>query len=155
MNKQLRSVKTDFIFYLVISISLTLLFYLVYNSLDRISNSRHIIKVFSTLALPVPIAVLAVFITAGKPPQKREYTTRDVIFCMLIFIGLIFLTDFILVQYNHFSRVPFESKKLTPVFINTVLTYLYINNYLRAKNIYTSAILSGILMGLAVFIFLT
>jgi hypothetical protein len=150
----MRSIKTDFVFYLVISIALTLLCYLVYQSLGRIDNSRHLIKVFSTLALPVPASVLFVFITAGKPLVIKEYTRKDIIISMLLFTGIIFVTIFGLTQYNHFARIPFQSKKLTPIFINTVLMYLYINNYLRAKNIFISAILSGILLGLALFIFM-
>lgn len=149
----MRSVKTDIVFFLVTAIALTLLTYLVYNALGRIDNSRHFIKVFSTLALPVPLSFFMIFITAARPRIIKEATTKDIIIAALLFVVMIAVTFLLISQYNHFSRVRFQDRKLLPVLVNTLLTFAYINNYLTTKNVYWSGVLSGLLLGLALFIF--
>jgi hypothetical protein len=106
-----------------------------------------------TLLLPLPVSIFLAFISSSKKNTVKPQTKRDSILATFIFISTIILFLSIIYQFDRFGKVKFKDLRMIPIMLNTFITFAYSMNYLVVKNLKLSAILSGVLLGFALYIF--
>lgn len=146
--------KENIVFIVFLSIGLILLFYLVFDILSTINDYKVLVKMFMTLILPLPVAIYFAFIISSKGNIKRSISNKDISVAIIIFIVTTLIILFLIFQYDKNSKVPFNQLRILPLFITSLITFTYSVNYLMIKDLKLTGILSGLLLGFAIYFFL-
>lgn len=149
----MKSNRLDAVFFVFISIGVLLLFYLVYNVLTGIQEYKELIKLFSILTFPIPLSIFWAFVFAARKKERKEGTFQEIRKYIFIFIAIALLLPIMLYQYDQYNATKFYDLKLVSIFINTVATFAYALNYITVQNIAATSVLSGVLLGLAIYFF--
>lgn len=149
----MKNSKINIIFIIFLTTGLILLFYLVYNLLTTIADYKELVKLFMVFILPLPIALFYAFINSSKPRNVKEETTKDKIFSIIILVLTCISLLFMLFWYDKLFVNKFKELRIIPIFINTMITFAYSINYMVIKNTRLSAVLSGLLLALAIYFF--
>lgn len=150
----MKNSKINIIFIIFLTTGLVLLFYLVYNLLTTIADYKELVKLFMVFILPLPIALFYAFINSSKPTHEKEETTKDKVFSIIILVLTCISLLFMLFWYDNLFVNKFKELRIIPIFINTMITFAYSINYMVIKNTRLSAVLSGLLLGLAIYFFI-
>ncbi len=146
--------KINIIFIVFLSIGLILLFYLVYNLLHTIQDYKEIIKLFMVFLLPMPLSIFLSFINSSRKIVEVQQTMKSKIISVIIFILTTSMLLIFLYLFDRYSMIKFKDLRLLPILINTMVTFAFSLNYLSNKNLTLSSILSGLLLGLALYFFI-
>jgi len=118
---------------------------------------RNIIKVVASVFGPIPLAIFLAYIFVAKENIIKEidetfisvFASFSYLFFMLL-MSMAFLYFLEVFIYKDFSE------SVVPIFINSLVLMMYIMNILYIKNIQMIAILSGMSMGISMYVlFLT
>jgi hypothetical protein len=145
--------KIDVVFVAFTSIAIFLLMYLVYNILNSIQHIYEIVKLLSLLISPLPIALFLGFISSPTKLIIHENTTRDKITASVLFVIVVAALLLGIYQYDRLSTVKFGDLKILPLFLSTLISFAYVLNHLSNKNLKVASVLSGLLLGLAIYFF--
>lgn len=146
--------KENSVFIVFMSLGLILLFYIVFNILSTINDYKELVKMFMTLILPLPIAIYFAFFFSSKGNIERLISKKDIIIAIIMFVVTTLIFLFTIFQYDNISKVPFNELRILPLFVISFVTFTYSINYLMIKNIKLTGILSGLLLGSAIYFFL-
>lgn len=67
--------KFDLVFFIVMALAIMLLVYLSVNITNRVKSFDEIVKLSGTIILPIPLALFAMYITAGRK-RKLDYSDK-------------------------------------------------------------------------------
>ncbi|MBN1599900.1 MAG: hypothetical protein JW894_16510 [Bacteroidales bacterium] len=146
--------KENIVFILFLSVGLILLFYLVYNVLSTFTDYRELVRMFMVLILPLPVALFFAYVASSGKKQEKKISRKDIIISILIFIGTTLMILLAISRFDKISNVIFRELRILPLFLNTVVTFAYSINYLLIKNLRLSGVLSGLLLGFAIYFFI-
>jgi hypothetical protein len=149
-----KSFRLNIFFFIIIEIAIFVLIYLSFNILEKANDLRTIIKLFSTLILPVPLAMYASYISAPLTKEIKPLTTKGITLSIIIFFFSFVGTIFLIHLYEIVFLEQFEDHLVIPVLLNSSVTVYFALNYMTTNNIRIAGFLCGILFGMAVFIFI-
>ena len=146
--------KENIVFIVFMAIGTILLLYILINIISTINDYKELVKMFSTLILPLPVAIYFAFILSSKDYINRSSSKKDILISILIFALTTSISLILIFQYDQGSNIPFSDLRILPLFVNSLLIFTYSINYLMIKNLKLSGILSGLLLGFAIYFFL-
>lgn len=149
-----RSFRLNIIFFIIIAIAIFVLIYLSFHILEKANDLKTIIKLSSTLILPVPLAMYASYISAPLIKEIKPLTTKGIIVSVVIFFISFAGTIFFIHLYEIAFLEQFEDHLVIPVLLNSSVTVYFALNYMTTNNIRIAGFLCGILFGMALFIFI-
>lgn len=126
---------------------------LLFEFLAKDVTLKNIIKVFAAVAGPLPLAIFIAYIlvsiknvenTPGEVPVSALASFNYLL--ITLFIAIIFLYVFEAFIYKDFSQT------VAPIFFNSFVIVMYLVNLLFTKNLQMIAILSGISMGISLYV---
>jgi hypothetical protein len=127
--------------------------YILINIISTINDYKELVKMFSTLILPLPVAIYFAFILSSKDYINRSSSKKDILISILVFVLTTSISLILIFQYDQSSNIPFNELRILPLFVNSLLIFTYSINYLMIKNLKLSGILSGFLLGFAIYFF--
>jgi len=150
----MKSSRFDIVFYIVISLALFILTYLSVHLAGRIVNVREIIRLGATIIMPVPIVIYMLCFAVPVIPKKVKRKNRHAIFAIILFLSSIFLSIIIFQSYENITQTVFQDNVIIPSLINSSVIMLFAVNHITKNDERIAGLLSGILLGMAIFIFI-
>ena len=148
-----RPLRLDLVFLVVLSVALILLVYLSAGMIHRINDTRDLIKAVGTLLLPIPFALYAVTISLSyqRIQQEEILSRRQINFSVFLF--LISLSGILAALFLFDPAKSFRDNLMWPALINSFLMLAFAVNYMTGNKPQITGLLSGILLGIAAYIF--
>lgn len=145
--------KFDLVFFIVMALAIMLLVYLSVNITSRVRSFEEIVKLSGTIVLPVPFALLTMYLASGKVAIAETTRKKEIVIPIVLFmvgIGLILLA---IQQIEKFSQSAFEENIVAPTLINSIAILAFAVNYITINHPRISGVICGLLFGLALYIF--
>ena len=116
---------------------------------------KNIIKALAAVFGPIPLVIFAAFIFTNKTEVPVKEINLSILLAFSYLLVTLFLTILGLDWFESFIYPTF-STTVVPIFFNSVILATYIINLLFTKDIKIIAILSGISIGISIYVlFLT
>ena len=145
--------KFDLVFFIVMALAIMLLVYLSVNITNRAKSFDEIVKLSGTLILPIPLALFAMYTTAGRK-RKLDYSDKkEVIIPVVLFIAGVGIILLCIQQIEKFTHASFEENIVAPTLINSAAILAFAVNYITINHPRISGAVCGLLFGLALYIF--
>ncbi len=143
MDKRLTNV-------LLVSIIVTYSFF-IFQSLERGVEFRNLIKLISSIIGPIPLFLFLYFILSSSNFSKQDFSQEvNKALSSLILVTSLILTMVLIYIYElYFNK--FGDTNL-PIFLNSLILSMYVLNLSRIKSINIAAFLSGMGIGISMFI---
>lgn len=114
---------------------------------------KNIIKVVASVFGPIPLAIFLAYIFVAKESIiKKIDETFISVFVSFSFLLITLLTTVIFLYFlDTFIYKDFR-ETVGPIFVNSLILMMYITNILYTKSIQMIAILSGMSMGISIYV---
>ncbi len=135
---------------LIASIIITYSFF-IFQSLERGVEIKNIIKVVSAIIGPAPMILFLYFLFSSRDLSKLNFQkkTNKIISSVILVASLIFTMAFIQIYELFFNK--FGDTNL-PILLNSIILSMYVLNLSRIKSVHIAAALSGMGIGISMFI---
>ena len=135
---------------LIASIIITYSFF-IFQSLERGVEIKNIIKVVSAIIGPAPMILFLYFLFSSRDLSKLNFQkkTNKIISSVILVTSLIFTMAFIQIYELFFNK--FGDTNL-PILLNSIILSMYVLNLSRIKSVHIAAALSGMGIGISMFI---
>jgi hypothetical protein len=114
---------------------------------------KNIVKVFAAVSGPIPIAIFIAYIFVAQKSLLKEINESHL--SALASFSYLFVSLLMTIICLYFFETLFYkqfSETVIPIFLNSLVLMMYIVNILITKHIQIIALLSGISMGISIYV---
>ena len=142
-------------FFVTVGISVVVFIYLVFLGYDEIKTLKDVIKIVASIMFPIPLIFFTRFILVEHfmPENTDEYKLKNqkpatvlLIITIVACVSLMYVIELI-------TKQQLEDQLIFAHLVNSTAVSSYVLNYVIYNNLKVNAILSGVLIALAVNVF--
>lgn len=148
--------RVNLAFIITTSVSVVVFIYLVFLGYDDIRTAKDVIKIVASILFPLPMLFFVRFIVIEHfmPKNTDEYKSKNqkpatilLIVTVLIGVSLMYLAELL-------TNQKLEDHLIFAHLINSTAISSYVLNFVLYNNLRANGILSGILLSLAIHVFI-
>jgi len=114
---------------------------------------KNLVKVFAAVSGPIPLAIFVAYIFVAQKSILKEIDESHL--SVFVSFSYLFVTLLMTIIFLYFFETFFYKKfseTVTPIFLNSLVLMMYIVNILVTKRIQIIALLSGLSMGISIYV---
>ncbi len=142
-------------FIVTIGVSVVVFTYLVFLGYDEIKTFKDVIKIIASILFPLPMLFFVRFILIEHflPQNTDEYKLKNQKPATLLLIATVVFGVAIMQLLEYVTNQKLEDNLIFAHLINSTTISSYVLNYILYNNLRVNGILSGVLMALAIHVF--